>query len=398
MTPKSGLYYPYIHFRDDQWVKLAALYWTSMARMVPRHYPTRDSPTVERLKGELDFVVDLRPGASAERTAKLFLGLLESHGVDLVDRLGVGYPEPDARGWFWKGPEGRGGRIGFIYAEKLTGELVSAMASLGLAMPRPGSTHETDRASMMHGDATWIGMDERLAAVYMSVLADEVATSNSIAPCTDQPGFVSAIGGWSIETVAQLLLGEPLGPESASVSQTSRHELIAYMAIDMAGPIDIRRVPVEQVIQFRLTHGHELTAFRRVVEGIIEELPNVGKDMSVDILKTYVREEVNHKLDKPRRDLEKALKSSRIDTALRSIGMQVALPGLTGLSSVGVGVDPIVGVGVGAALGFATVARDRSRFKTSLRAQAPAANYLLELERRLASPSMVRRRLSGAVH
>jgi hypothetical protein len=27
MLAQTGLYYPYIHFRDDNWLKLAALYW-----------------------------------------------------------------------------------------------------------------------------------------------------------------------------------------------------------------------------------------------------------------------------------------------------------------------------------------------------------------------------------
>ncbi len=25
--PVMGLYYPYVHFRDERWLKLAALYW-----------------------------------------------------------------------------------------------------------------------------------------------------------------------------------------------------------------------------------------------------------------------------------------------------------------------------------------------------------------------------------
>lgn len=397
MSAKSGLYYPYIHFRDDQWLKLAALYWTSMARMVPHNYPTSDSPTVERLKGDLDFVVDLQPGASAERTARLFLSLLESHGETLVERLGVGYPERDARGWRWKHPEGKEGRIGFIYAEKLNGELISAMSSLGLAMPRPGAAHKVDRISMMHGEAPWIGMDERLAAVYMSVLADDVATSNAVAPCTDQPGLVAAIGGWSMETVAQLLLGEPSDTEPALVSDVNARELIAYMAIDMIGPTQIERVPVEKIVQFRLKHGDELSAFRRTVEEIVEELPNIGPDMSVAILNTYIKEEVTVKLDNPRRELQRALKASKIDTALKMIGIQVTLPGLSaGLGSIGVGLDPLIGTGVGAAVGFATAARERSKFKANLRTQASAASYLLELERSLTSPSFVQRRVRSA--
>lgn len=395
MIAKSGLYYPYIHFRDDAWVKLATLYWPSMARMVPSSYPTADSPTVERLKSELGFVVDLQPGASAERTARLFLRLLQNHGPALVERLGVGYPTRDDQGWFWQGSDGRTGRIGFIYAEKLTDELIAAMADLGLAMTRPGSAHAVDRPSMMHGDAAWIGMDESLAAVYMSVLADDVATAHWVAPCTDQPGFVSAIGGWSMETVARLLLGPTWTADTASVAPAASRESIAYMAIDMAVPREIRDVPVDRVIQFRLKHGDELAAFRQVVEVVVGELPQLGTEISPQIIDSYVRAAVSDKLDKPRRDLEKALKSSKLDTALRSIGVQVALPGLSAAGSAGIGVNPIVGGAIGAAVGFATVARERSKHKATLRAQSPAANYLIEVDRSLTSSTLVRR-LIGA--
>ena len=30
-----GLYHPFIHFKDDDWLKLSALYWDRMARIVP---------------------------------------------------------------------------------------------------------------------------------------------------------------------------------------------------------------------------------------------------------------------------------------------------------------------------------------------------------------------------
>lgn len=40
-----GLYHPHIHFRSDSWIKVAALYWTKMARIVPPEYVPHDSET-----------------------------------------------------------------------------------------------------------------------------------------------------------------------------------------------------------------------------------------------------------------------------------------------------------------------------------------------------------------
>jgi len=47
MTNYIGLYYPFIHFKDEQWLKLSALYWDKMARIVPKDYDKKDSPTVK---------------------------------------------------------------------------------------------------------------------------------------------------------------------------------------------------------------------------------------------------------------------------------------------------------------------------------------------------------------
>jgi hypothetical protein len=30
VLPRFGLYYPYVNFRDERWVKLAALYWPKL--------------------------------------------------------------------------------------------------------------------------------------------------------------------------------------------------------------------------------------------------------------------------------------------------------------------------------------------------------------------------------
>jgi len=33
----TALYYPFIHFKDDSWLTLSALYWDRMARIVPKY-------------------------------------------------------------------------------------------------------------------------------------------------------------------------------------------------------------------------------------------------------------------------------------------------------------------------------------------------------------------------
>jgi hypothetical protein len=62
-----ALYFPYVNLPGDSWVKAAALHWPQLGRIRPRgNYGLRDSDTVKRLRDELDFIVDVRPGWGRE--------------------------------------------------------------------------------------------------------------------------------------------------------------------------------------------------------------------------------------------------------------------------------------------------------------------------------------------
>ncbi|SFG27330.1 DUF6236 family protein [Streptomyces mirabilis] len=76
---RIGLYYPYIQFRDEKWMKITALYWPRMARVVPHGFPVVDHETVTALRTELDFLVDLDPQEAAEAVAPRFLRVLNDH-------------------------------------------------------------------------------------------------------------------------------------------------------------------------------------------------------------------------------------------------------------------------------------------------------------------------------
>ena len=61
MKSKIGLYYPFIHFKNEDWLKASALYWDKMGRIVPYGYEIRnDTETVKRLAGNwISFVISI---------------------------------------------------------------------------------------------------------------------------------------------------------------------------------------------------------------------------------------------------------------------------------------------------------------------------------------------------
>ena len=97
MVAYFGLYYPFIHFRDEAWLKLAALYWDGMSRIVPMGARLHDSDEVKRL-ADAQFILN-EPPFGAFDVAQLFRDLIASHGDALQTRFGIAHRDtwPDDR-------------------------------------------------------------------------------------------------------------------------------------------------------------------------------------------------------------------------------------------------------------------------------------------------------------
>ena len=80
------MYHPFIHFKDDRWLKAAALYWDRMGRIVPTSYQTEDSNTVRTLG---DFVEILRPEWVRPEFGETFIEFVQGQGKRLRKRYGV---------------------------------------------------------------------------------------------------------------------------------------------------------------------------------------------------------------------------------------------------------------------------------------------------------------------
>src|ERR1041384_4768999 len=89
MTTQIGLYFPYFHFPGDDWVKLSALYWDKIYRLVPYDYQTtHDTPDIIELSRGPSRVLDIiHPEDNFEELEKIrnaFIKLIESHTDELV--------------------------------------------------------------------------------------------------------------------------------------------------------------------------------------------------------------------------------------------------------------------------------------------------------------------------
>lgn len=405
MLPKIGLYYPYIHIRDEQWLKVAALYWPKLARVLPRDFPVADSETVRTLVDELDFIVPVEPGPTAAVVAPMFLEVIDRNAAELRDGYFVpageyedsahhAAPVPrrvDAEptppglmstwtrqvlpGW----PPTFGPPIAGLYWDEVAEPLRNALFDAGLAVRIPVS-----RAS----GQSWVAMHVQLAWVYKCAFIEAQARQSGFVPTTDQPKAHLASDGWDAEAIAASLLS----PEPAPAAAQEPLATMGMLALRIVIPRDIERVSVRQVVELRRRHAPEFDAFSSALdetaETLTSELAGVALPEARD---QYLRLEVERRFAVPLENLRNAMKGLRIDTALSSASLKFELP--AAVSSVTGGVlvgEPVIGTALGAAFAVASLRRSANQQRQGLIAASPAA-YLLSVERGLAPPSLLKR-------
>lgn len=380
-----GLYYPFIHFRNEAWLKAAALYWPGMGRICPMGYPTNDSYTVRALSDELDFIVDVDPTSATLRVNSIFTKLLDDCGEELAYRLSVDRRSPSHHG----PTHSDDSQLAFVYAPKIAQVLRERLQSLGLATTR-GEMRSAHRSAPSGDEQMWVGMDERLASIYMCVLADELATAGGLQPTTDDARAQVAVGGWTAERMAAILLGFEFGAtQSRAESSLELDSCIAFLAITTAIPQGIEDVPIERIIRFRQTHESELDAFRREVKDAAESLANLDTRVDPNVLQAHLHSVVSRRFEAPQRDLRKALRGANLDAVDTVLNLKIAVPALIA----GVATDQNLATGIGAAVGIYGLSRLATRQRRNLRNKTPGATYLLNMQKQLAPKTSVRRSL-----
>ncbi|MGW6706610.1 DUF6236 family protein [Streptomyces sp. NPDC054956] len=409
MLQQGGLYYPYIHFRDENWLKAAALYWPSLGRVVPDGYPVMDSPTVTRLREGLPrFVHDVDPTVAARAVADEFIEVL-SRGAGVLDRLrnahanfeefGVplnmgnmnGRPQ-FAGNWIDRptavsrdpvpGRRDRDGLAGVYHAE-VDPLLSEALLDNRLALTAR-SAHFREVA-----DAGFLAMSPELAWVYKCALTEELARLGGYAPTTDHTASHTAAQGWDSERIARVLLdpypdlGPDLGLRPPEAVDGGLTDAVGMLAVRIVLPADLGGVDIEKIIELRTTHEAAFDRFGQAVTDTAEALKADLVDVRLpQAARRYVEDEVDRRFRIPLAELEEAVRSLNGDTVQSALNVSFALPALLGFGVGQISGNPVVTTGVGAAFGVAGVVRGARQQKRAALAASPAA-YLLSVRREL---------------
>ncbi|MFD9403081.1 DUF6236 family protein [Streptomyces sp. NPDC060011] len=397
---RIGLYYPYVHFRNEQWIKAAALYWRGLARVVPPGFPVADPDMVKALRDGLDFVTDVDPAEAAAAVAPAFLKAVEDHGPDLRRRflatadtrpfpahhgnlaeLGMGErivnAEPTPPGDVRTLPRDERPLAG-LYPHEVDPRLADALRSTGLAVPAMRS-----RIARSPG-VTWLAMDPVLAWIYKCVLTEELAHRTRYAPITDQVAAHSATDGWDSDRIASAMLGEP--PRTAVSDEATR---LGLMAVRCVLPDGLRSVPVAKIIQLRNDHRAEFLAFTAAVDKAAADLR--GQVASIEdraAFEHHLRMQFDDSIAVPLEELRKAMSDLKLKTFYSALSYKFELPALAAVASGWAGNVPIAGGSIAFA---AATLRQATAEARDAQLEGSPVSYLLRVERHLKPTTLARR-------
>ncbi len=247
MTSYIGLYYPFIHFKDEAWLKLTVLYWDKMARIVPQGYQLDDSDVVKQLAAELDFIRNYAPAGETVEVGEKFLKLLQQHESALRTRYDVSQRDqwPDDPVTLARAPKGADPKLAYVFYEKMSPELQNALVETSLALPE------------RFDDPRWVGMHPKLVDAYIAALAEEMASTRVLHPLTDETLDHLTVVGWTMERLAQALLDVPMlhGP---ALTENEIEANLAMVSLQLVIPEGIAHVPIKKIIMLRQQYTAEL--------------------------------------------------------------------------------------------------------------------------------------------
>jgi Family of unknown function (DUF6236) len=365
-----ALYYPFIHFKDDNWLKLGALYWDKIGRIVPTDYATNDSETVKALDS---LITILRPEIEGPEFAKSFISFIEQYAPKLQAKYALALREQ------WEplpetGRPPRPGqndpRLGYIFYEKIPADLYLAMKTTGLA-----STD--DRGSQ------WIGMHPNLAWVYMTALAEHIAEKKGLRPLTDETSDHVALSGLSIERLAQTLLSDtPILHSQPSANE--REEVLFSVAFRTLVPKDISNMRVDKILAFRDKYPNERARFQAAVAKFLSDREWLGKISDRHVLEERLQDEYAKFWALELKSLHEKLASVGIDVVFGCFSIKAALPaGLaTWVTTLGLAVNPVLAGAGGLALGAVPILRDKRKTATEI-LEKSTVSYLYRMEQDL---------------
>lgn len=380
---RAALYFPYIHIRDDNWLKAASLYWPSVNRIVPQGYPKHDSRTAAAFADD-GVLRDVDPGW---RMGRFSLDLASAIHTN-IDEVANQYGLPQAYGadnhasgrHMWE--SWQDATFAWIHFQKIPGALVDLLVDRNVAV-RGNSQVNEEGHLVLHGQPTlpeeWIGMHPALAGAYMTALAGEISDQAFFEPLTDQTDLRVATPNHDVRAALSLLLGQQASRDRATSADGI--ETYVMLALQQVMPANLDQITAEQIIECRTKLAEELTSFRTYVDDMQQDL--VDLTQIPDELRRIeaFTEHVEQTVEQPLRKLERGMNLLKVPTVRELLVTSVLAPP-TAASLTDAGATPVAALTIGAAA-LVGNAWWSNREKQAALKQGAAVCYLLDVRNQL---------------
>lgn len=410
---KGALYYPYFHVRSEEWLKVSALYWPHIYRLIPSGYQTRDSMAAKYLSEYAGILVSVDPGISVNTVSQEVMAAIAADMRLFASRYGIGHSDhlPEGAGRLLLEADTLGltaaasdsfSNLAFLHADQLTAELRDALVDLKVAVGplRPelirrflpeersisrtywpsGRSARQERIAMPLGHPAdrqaalerWMLAPRRFVRDYITRISEDFASSNSLHLVTDQEDTILSARSTSP------FMPEPDPSNSAEKSASDLVRLLGVFAVKHVTPRGA--VQVKDVVKIRQRFGDEFFAFGNLIDEIAAEISGVSDIRDIEVLQTYLEDVVEARLIALMRALEMNLRSSHFDVATAAISVKMELPALLAFAGgAAISGHPMVAGAAAAAIGLVAVTRESRQKYAKLRAENAASSYLLHV-------------------
>jgi len=381
---EPGLYFPFVHVRDDDWLKAAALYWPSVRRLVPIGYEKHDSPTAQTFV-DAEVLRDEDPCHLLPMVSQDLARALEANADRLVQDYNLDHAYAKWDGRSWSGPSAPSfevPQLGWIHVTKFSPRVLGYLSDLGLAVRGRASSAIRAEAGGPHD---WIGLHPALAGAYMTVLAASVSKQAHFQPVTDQADLKVATVTGDIESALHLLTGSEARAGTAGGVGVETYVMLALRCVL---PANLADVPADKIIECRRRLAEELAAFRDYVAASRAELVELAAiPLKRRRLEAFA-EHVEHTVEVPLLRLERSLSLLGFEPA-RSLLVAGSFAAPAAVAAV-VPMTPAAATTVGAVAAVGSAWWQVSRVRDRAKAETPVS-YLLDVRDHLTPRTLAAR-------
>lgn len=256
------LYYPYINFQNEDWLRRAILYYDKLSRIVPKNYDTSDTHTVNLLQKEYGIIENLAPEQEASEISDDFFNFAEKNLLNKKNRQRIyqeisGVLPPDS--------------TFTIHDDKLGYTLKQRLPNLNLIQ--------------YNSNSDWYEFDHVTGSLYMTFLANRIAERRGLSIVTDDSAFQPFVRD------AQL---------NGYQNREDTKNVIVSVVIKNYLPDNISEIPIKYLIDYRDDYKKYRYDLHSEINYMINDSPKI---VDSDAYEEFIRYNV-HKIESKINDLK----------------------------------------------------------------------------------------------